>query len=75
MKVFEEDTTLMDKPRKIRIIREGNSQELLMYKRSKEFNPTIKDLGEDDLFKIISETKKPLSSWDAVLIAGVKKDI
>jgi len=60
MKVFDEDTTSMDKPRKITIIRGGNSQELLMYKRSKEFNPTIKDLGEDDLAKIISEIKKPL---------------
>jgi thiol-disulfide isomerase/thioredoxin len=60
MKVFNEDTTSMDKPRKITIVRGGNNQELLMYKRSKEFNPTIKDLGEDDLAKIISETKKPL---------------
>jgi len=60
MKVFNEDTTSLDKPRKITIVRGGNNQELLMYKRSKEFNPTIKDLGEDDLAKIISETKKPL---------------
>ena len=60
MKVFEDDTTAMDKPRKITIIRGGSSQELLMYKRDKGFNPTIKDLGEDDLAKIISETKKPI---------------
>ena len=31
-----------------------------MYKRTKNFVSLIKDLGEDDLNTIISETKKPL---------------
>ena len=60
MKVFEEDSTETDKPRKITIIRGGESEVIAMYKNNKKPMSVINDLGEDDLNTIIAETKKPL---------------
>ncbi len=62
MKLIDEDTSSIGKPRKITIMRGGESSILLMYKRDKKFNPVIKihDLGEEDLSVLITETKKPL---------------
>jgi len=60
MSVFEADSLEIEKPRKIVVIRGGQEYSLDMYKRKKDFDPVIKDLGEEDLAVIIVNTKKPL---------------
>jgi thiol-disulfide isomerase/thioredoxin len=60
IKLIDEDTASNNEPRKITIIRGGESSVLLMYKRNKNFNPLIKDLREQDLSALITETKMPM---------------
>lgn len=60
MQIFEADSLDLEKPRKIVVIRGGQEYGLDMYKRKKDFDPIIKDLGEGDLTAIITSAKKPL---------------
>lgn len=60
MQIFEADSLELEKPRKIVVIRGGQEYSLDMYKRKKDFDPIIKDLGEGDLESIIMTVEKPL---------------
>lgn len=60
LKVFADDSLNTDKPRKIIVVRGGEEHGLDMYKRNTDFEPIIKDLGEEDLASMIKNASKPL---------------
>ena len=60
MKVFEADSLELEKPRKVVVIRGQQELNLEMYKRKKDFDPSIKDIGEQDLKSVIMNSSKPL---------------
>lgn len=60
MEIFEADSLEIEKPRKIKVIRGEQELNLDMYKRKKDFDPRIKDIGEQDLKEVIQNSVKPM---------------
>jgi len=59
-RVIRDGIDVSSKYRNITVMRGGRSFAIMMYKGDKKVNPTIRDLGEEDLATVISETKTPL---------------
>lgn len=61
LQIFEADSLDIEKPRKITVVRGGTEYKLDMYKRKKDLDFRIKDLGEDDLKELIQNSIKPMA--------------
>jgi len=59
-KVVRDGVDVSSKYRNITVMRGGINIPVMMYKGDKKINPTVRDLGEEDLSSIISESKTPL---------------
>jgi len=60
-KVIRDGVDVSSKYRNITVMRGGSNLPVIMYKGDKKMNATIRDLGEEDLTTVISETKTPLA--------------